>query len=270
MKCFVCGHNMEHYFSKRWEDLMIEGEFVKCPNCGLVVNKTVYEMSPQEWGEVSIAAHRGYQGTNKNDLDPKWIGRLKNQATLFAEMFDNDIFAQQSRIVDYGCGDAKLSSFFKEKVSDKTENILCYDKYMKGNNFLNENQMINGSFDAVVSCSVYEHLIGINDVENIYSLLSKNGVFCLHTLICENIPKDPDWFYLLIVHCTLWTNKSMQITFNRYGFKGCAYHTGAQMWFFFRDKEQYEKLKDKKECFTGEWVFSDDFVDYWKQEPYRD
>ena len=126
-----------------------------------------------------------------------------------------------------------------------------------------------GSFDMVVTCSVFEHLLGRPDVDEIVGLLKENGTLCMHTLVCEEVPRDPDWFYLLGGHCTLWTNNSMSLLFEQYGFTGCAYHVQARMWLFFRDRQRFEQLKSKRTLIQGEWIFSDQFVDYWKQKPYR-
>ena len=39
--------------------------------------------------------------------------------------------------------------------------------------------------------------------------------------------------------------------------------------FIFKDKEKYDKLQNSHKNISGTWVFSEDFVDYWKQKPYR-
>ena len=88
-------------------------------------------------------------------------------------------------------------------------------------------------------------------------------------MICEEVPCDPNWFYLATVHCTFWTNKAMTIWYNEHNFKGCAYNLEAQMWLMFKDKNIYEKLKSKVKNLSGSWTLSDNFVDYWKVKPYR-
>lgn len=135
--------------------------------------------------------------------------------------------------------------------------------------YLLDRDMIPGSFDIVVTCSVFEHLLGRPDVDEIIGLLNNEGILCTHTLVCEEVPQDPLWFYLLGGHCTLWTNRSMGLLFEHYGFIGCAYHVEARMWFFFKSRRHFELLKKKSSFIQGKWVFSDKFVDYWKQKPYR-
>ena len=262
MNCFVCSHRMEKYFTKNWEGFP-EGEFFRCPNCGITVNKTLYEMDKEDWELFNRECHT-YQGADGNTADPRWIERLEAQANVFSELFREGIFEHHARLVDYGCGDAKLSKYFASRINDNNEQIQNYDKFMGLDGYLDDLDMQKGNFDAVITCSVFEHLLGGEDVKEIFSYLSPKGVFCMHTLVCETVPQDSDWFYLFPPHCTLWTNKSMQIIFEKYGFLGCGYHTAAKMWFFFRNEQQFNKLKEQAENFTGKWVFSADFVDYWK------
>lgn len=94
--------------------------------------------------------------------------------------------------------------------------------------YLLDSNMQKKAFDVVVICSVFEHLLGKGDVEEIMGLLKEQGIFCLHTLVCEEVPQNPDWYYLLPAHCTIWTNKAMKILYEQNGFKGCAYNLEAE------------------------------------------
>ena len=267
MKCFICNREMQKYFSKNWQG-KASGSFVRCPGCGMVVNQTMYEMDDREWKKVNVQDHVIYQGTDENITDPRWVERLEAQARLFADLFALKVFPAGMKLVDYGCGDGKLSRYFKKKCNTGDE-ILCYDKYMADEGYLSPGDMKPGVFDGLITCSVFEHLLGKQDVEEILSYIKDDGVFCLHTLICEEVPQDPDWFYLLPTHCTLWTNKAMGILFKENGFRGCAYHVEGKMWFFFKDKVQFDLLKKKARQVEGNFVFRDGFVDYWKGKPYR-
>jgi len=61
----------------------------------------------------------------------------------------------------------------------------------------------------------------------------------------------------------------MGLLYEQYGFAGCAYHVEARMWSFFKDCQRFELLRSKSPSISGKWVFSDQFVDYWKQKHYR-
>ena len=125
-------------------------------------------------------------------------------------------------------------------------------------------------WDLVINCSVLEHLRSREDIYDIFNLVNKRGILAIHTLICEEVPRDSHWYYIEFpVHCTLWTNKAMEILYNQFGYAGCAYYLPARMWFFFKDKEKYNKLKEIYSFIEGTWNLSETFVDYWKQKPYR-
>lgn len=91
-------------------------------------------------------------------------------------------------------------------------------------------EVIAGSFDFLMSSSVFEHLLGNRgDVDKVIGLVKPDGVMGLHTLICEEVPRDPEWHYLLPVHCTLWMNAAMSIVFEKFGFRHCSYNVEAQV-----------------------------------------
>lgn len=281
MKYFVCGAEMTPYFEKKLGAMAKEYidepeifEYVRCENCGLVVSKTLYEMSHEDWIAFNTKAHKAIfdQKVDYKIVDPSWLKRLETQANMFVNLVNLGIFKDDWRTIDFGAGDGKLANKINERL--KKVWLKKFDAYMKplDENYLTKDEVKPQSFDFLVSTSVFEHLLGTQgDVEKIIDLIKPDGTMALHTLICEEVPQDPEWFYLLPVpvHCTLWTNKAMSITYKKFGFKGCAYNLPAQMWLFFRDRNLYLELKNNKEKLQGNYFFSDDFVDYWKVKPYR-
>lgn len=163
-----------------------------------------------------------------------------------------------------------------QKNEESEEKILVgtYERYLhtkREKGFYSESDMIPGSFDAVISSAVLEHMRSADNVEEFFSLAKNNGTVVIHTLVCESVPNDPDWFYINYpVHCTLWTNGAMKKLFKRYGYAGCAYHLPSKMWLFFKDRKKYDFVRRIHVKISGEWTFSDDFVDYWKKPPYHD
>lgn len=245
----------------------------------MVIDQTTYDLDPLVRAKENFEFHASYQGTDKNAVDPKWIYRIESQSILFAQLFHEKILPLNINAVDYGCGDGKLSEYFLNKYWELEHSnesmrglpeIKRYDKFMnKNSDYLSDYDMKQKSFDMVITCSVFEHLIGKENVEEIMGLLNEHGIFCLHTLVCEEVPNDPDWYYLLPVHCTIWTNKAMEILYKQYNFKGCAYNVEARRWFMFKENELFLRLKSNSSKVSGTWVFSEHFVDYWKQKPYK-
>lgn len=270
MKCFVCGADMEPFLEKNFEmEIMNKCEFVRCKGCGLVISKTHYDMDDKTWQKLNYECHSWYQGTDSNYTDPHWIERLENQSRMLTSLFKKNVFSVDCNCLDYGCGDGKLVDMINKTMAKPV--FKRYDEYMGVGkaDYLSKSELVGSKFDFMVTCSVFEHLIGRHDVDKIFDILSENGTFGLHTLVCEEVPHDPDWFYFLPVHCTFYTNKTMERIFSQYGFKGCAYHVESRMWLFFRDEEVYRKVEGCVNEIEGTWQIGDGFVDYWKKKPYR-
>ena len=266
MKCFVCGGEMRPFMKKYFGMKNLDAcEYVRCEECGLVVAETLYEMPRRQWEALNHECHAAYQNTDSLDVDPRWLDRLHAQADVLAELINIGVLEKNFNAVDYGAGDGKLSNFLTEKIS--VDWLKKFDEYMArpDKNYLSKKDLKPASFDFVITCSVFEHLLGGGDVKKIFALLKEDGVAAIHTLICEEIPRDPDWFYLQPVHATFWTNAAMKKIFDQYNFNACAYHLESRLWFMFRDAEKFYLLK---KC-SGTWTFSNDFVDYWKAKPYR-
>ena len=277
--CFVCNEKMKPYFTKMRGGT--EETYEKCTGCGLVINKTMYMLTADEYEKVNVNFHKKYQGHMENELDPNWVYRLKTQSQVLAGLFSYGVLNLDSRTIDYGCGDGKLSqyvddAFYRITNRHPTHQLIGnFDRYMAWQKSLNSyyysmKDITPHSFDVVISCSVLEHLIGFEEVDSFFSLQKDDGMVCLHTLICEAVPCDPNWFYIRpSVHCTLWTNRAMKIIYDKYNYKGCAYNTDAKMWLFFKDEDKFEKLRKVGERIYGSFIFSQGFVDYWKELPYR-
>lgn len=281
MKCFICREGiLSDYFVKTYSArLGGQHSLLKCNYCGIVINSTMYHMDEKKWCMINNEIHSIYQGTNEGLNDPKWIYRINAQAKMLAEMFQHGIFSLNDKAIDYGCGDGKLSDLVYNKYYvniDDTAKRTCligkYDKYMNKSEdvaFYTDNEVKKHTFDIAICCSVLEHLIGREQIDAFFDLLNDGGTACIHTLICENVPCDPEWFYIKYpVHCTLWTNRAMTELYKQKNFRGCAYYIKGQMWFFFKNKDKYEATKSLYSN-TNQLVFSDDFIDYWKDEPYR-
>lgn len=271
MKCFVCGAEMEPFLEKDFHmETLGTCEYVRCVDCGLVVSRTHYEMDTEAWQKLNYECHSFYQGTDSNDVDPNWISRLKAQSDMLSGLFLEKIVSDRCRCLDYGCGDGKLVDMINGTVGKSI--FKKYDEFMgvEKAGYLQKEEIEGSKFDLLVTGSVFEHLIGRPDVDKVFNLLSDDGTFGLHTMVCDEVPNDSQWFYFLPVHCTFYTNESMRRIFVQYGFKGCAYHVESRMWLFFRNAKQYERLASCMNEIPGKWQTSDAFVDYWKSKPYRE
>ncbi len=254
--------------------------FIKCPTCGLVINSTYYNMSAEELASANNI-HKSNQG-EINTESSSWksrLSRLAPQADLISQLYCCDFFQTDMKAVDYGGGDGLFAELVQEKYTEKMQtsdaklSLKTYEQYLRipeKSCYYDDNEMIEKSFDIAICSAVLEHMIGRKDVDRFFNLVKDDGIAVIHTLICESVPQDPDWFYISIpTHCTIWTNESMSRIFKQHGFVGCAYHLPSKMWLFFKDKEKYNRCKDISTQISGKWTFSDNFVDYWKVTPYH-
>ena len=272
MKCFVCGEEMKFFLEK---DFGMENlgkcEYVRCENCGIVVAKTVYEMSHEDWSKLNSECHNKlFHGkVDIEEIDPQWLSRLEVQANFFVDLLKRGIFKSDWRTIDYGAGNGLLADKINLKL--KTDWLKKFDAYMAENeNYLSPEEVKPESFDFLVTTSVFEHLLGNQgDVEKIISLVKPDGVMALHTLICDEVPQDASWFYLLPVHCTVWTNKAMAKIYKKFNFKGCAYNVESRMWLMFKNVSDFDRLKAEIKNLPGTWQLDENFVEYWKVKPYR-
>jgi hypothetical protein len=269
MKCFVCGSNMRPYFSKDFNVFNLKRvEYEKCDNCGFVASKTHFEMSSEEWSKLNVEYHSVFMGSEFNDDDHKWLDRLNDQAKILSKLHQAGIINLNKKGVDYGCGDGHLVDLIKK---EGYQGVMKYDKYMMNTNsdYLSEKELKSSKFNTVINTSVLEHIRDYSPIEEINSLFTEDGVFILHTLVKENIDPDPDWFYLLAVHTAFYSNKSMQLIFDRMKFESSLYHVKSRMWFWFKkDSKQIESLPESYNRNSTDpediFIYKKGFVDYWK------
>lgn len=266
MNCIVCHSPMEMYFSKDFKGVfdLTSVDYWKCAYCGFVGSKTHREMPAHEWELLNERVHASYQGTDFAKDDPKWLSRLAAQANIIAQLAEMGIIPRELPWVDFACGDGKLA----DQLTGYGFPTRKFDRYMHGGNddYLTEEQLSATSYSNVINTSVAEHLLTIEPFDEIASLVSDSGVLSLHTLVRETIPPDPDWFYLVPVHVSFYTNRSMEILFEKYRFKASVYHLGSTMWFWFRDS--INSIETLVENFnrrgTDQLIFKHGFIDYWK------
>ena len=132
--------------------------------------------------------------------------------------------------------------------------------------FLREEDLAAESFGLVISCSVFEHVRSREPLDEMVSLLGQNGVLGVHTVVCEQVPRDKDWFYYLPVHCAFFTNESMRRLCKQWGFRSSFYLLPARLWFLC--KQPLEQLpREVRQILEGEdWSAKNGFMDFWRQD----
>ncbi len=263
LSCYVCGGRCSPHFRKQFKypelDLV---HYVKCDGCKMVYSAEHLAMPEERWQRLNRYYHGGYQGSASNVDDPRWQKRLHIQAELVADLAGCDAIGAGRPWLDFGCGDGKLA----QAIEAKGHSVGRWDRFMGGGRpgYLQEDALRPASFDLVINTSMFEHVRELGTLDDLAGLVSPTGVLAVHTLVCEDVPADPDWFYLLPVHCAFFTNRAMELLFRRWQVVSSLYHVEGRMWFYFRRPLSALPPPVHTWIAAGRFHAKDGFMDYWK------
>jgi hypothetical protein len=270
MRCEICGGPSRFDFAKQFDFLgLTKVEYWRCRDCGFVLSRTHAELPRHEWERLNALCHALYQGQDINLLDPKWKSRLAAQAKAISELAQGGLLDPQSRWLDFGCGDGALPDLLETRFG---LTLAKYDQYMASDaTYLSDEALRPGSFDFVITTSVFEHLTRREQFDRIESLVSPAGAFGLHTLVAERVPSDPEWFYLEPPHCAFFSNAAMDRLFRDWGYRSSLYIVDASLWVWFREEPGATAAKVERLNAGGAapFLFAEGFFDYWKVDPRR-
>ena len=266
--CIVCESSLRPFFEKPFRGRWGLGnvEYWKCMCCGLTIAKTLYEMPRPAWEALNETYHRSLfelDSIVRASADYRWpmrargIKRLHDQARVLASLSQQGLLSNRLPWIDYGCGNGVLV----DQLAMHSVFAWKFDPHIHGAGYLTMEEL-KQPFSVVINTAVFEHIRERTVLDEIANLVAEDGVLALHTLVCETIPKDPAWFYLLPVHCTMFTNDSMQRLFEQWGFVESLYHVPSRMWFWFR--QPVEATKRFMESKPPGFYMRHAFVDYWK------
>jgi 2-polyprenyl-3-methyl-5-hydroxy-6-metoxy-1,4-benzoquinol methylase len=144
-----------------------------------------------------------------------------------------------------------------------------YDPYVQSKDvavYVNGSEL--SSYDVVFNSAMFEHVLCRDDLDDVRKILKPGGALIVHTVVCEEIPKDPNWFYLQPpVHTAFHTNKSMSLLMEQWDFKSSVYCPKGKSWLLFqRDASDIKPNIDEINLrLRSEWFLAKQgFVDYWK------
>ena len=263
MKCIICYSDMTFYFRKTFNVFNLKDvEYWKCKNCGFCASKTHFDMTSKEWAELNHAFHSGTHYTEDNPYNRNQ--RYFNQALMLSLMFKQSLI-KGDRWLDWGCGIGSVALLLKDYFNIE---LLTYDRYFTPQiNSISEKMLVKRGFHLVVNTAVFEHVRDRETLNEIESYVNSSGCFAIHTLVPESVPKEPNWMYLLPVHCAFHTNKSMQILMEQWGYNCSVYNEHSKMWVLFHDDADQIQAKTKKLNHSLGWEylhFKNGFMDYWK------
>lgn len=251
MKCLICSGILDSFFVKDFnqEYNLSKVHYDKCINCGVVIARELIDIPIYKWEKLNNDFHSLFLYKSEFDLDPNWNNRIDNQVNDIKDLHCSNII-NASMCLDYACGDGRLL----DGLANNNIAGIGYDKYT---DFISGAAFLKYKYDLVINTSFFEHIRERKDIEIVNNLVSDYGCLALHTLVCENIPRDPDWFYLVPVHSVLYTNKSMKILFSEWKYKYSLYNPVSRMWFWLKKNIDTTNLPDR-------FLIKDGFVDYWE------
>jgi hypothetical protein len=224
-------------------------------------------MTPSQWSDLNASWHHCLE----NNMEAR-VGNqppYAEQALALTILRKNNIIDVDDTL-DYAAGYGTLSNFLL-KYFDVRINI--YDRYVRSDNkslqYLDEENL--KKYRLVINSAMFEHVLNRDALNEVDNLAADDGALMLHTVVCERIPRDSDWFYFTpIVHTAFHTNKSMSILMEQWGYAASIYSPQAKSWFLF--KKQYPQLRDleekisdiNRELQTKYFHYKAGFVDYWK------
>jgi len=274
MECIICASPTTYYFSKTYTekpfDLFMKDigpvDYHKCGACGFVLSKTHRDLSKSRWEKLNHDLHHYNEDptTAKSFNQPPYA----EQALMLAILNANKII-DMSRALDYAAGYGSLA-----KILDKYFGIRLpiFDRYVTAIEMSGDDRYVAepdlGTYKTVINSAMFEHVLSRDHLDEVNALVDSNGVLVLHTLVCENIPKDPNWFYLAPpVHTAFHTNRSMQILMEQWGYAASLYAPHSKCWVLL--KKEPINLAQKIAMLNAElqtqwFVYKKGFVDYWK------
>jgi hypothetical protein len=265
MNCMICGTSMSFYFSKHFGQYNLNNvDYWLCPECGFAASKTHFDMPQAEW--EALNAHFHAENNLREDNPYNRNQRRFYQAQMLYLMQRHGLIDGKPWL-DWGSGEGDVSIQLKEHFGVELKN---FDPYIRPRiHPVSQLELKNktASCNLVLSTAVFEHVRSRQILDKIESLVAKTGCFAIHTLVRGEIPKDPEWMYLLPVHCAFYTNRSMQILMNTWGYTCSVYNEYAKMWVLFRQKDPGEvqnSVLRLNQLMGWEYLhYKEGFMDYW-------
>lgn len=271
MKCLICDSDCDYYFSKTYtehpfDDLMSnigKVDYYRCSKCGFVLSKTHSELNDTEWKNLNYQFHHYHEsfGIDKQINQPPY----PEQAMMISFLGKNDIIDTDS-IIDFAAGYGYLSNLLHKYYNIC---IPIYDPFVQESNskrYINKTEL--KMYKTVINSAMFEHILTRDDLDQLNDLVDPEGCLIIHTVVCENVPKDPNWFYLRPpVHTAFHTNNSMHILMEQWNYRSSIYSPKSKCWVLLREKIDSIKAKItrlNKELQSNWFYCKNGFVDYWK------
>lgn len=262
MKCIICEGAMSHHFTKTFGQYGLENvDYFACQDCGFTASKTHFEMTDTEWGRLNIDFHNDNNAREDNPYNRNQ--RYFQQAMMFYLMERHGLLRRDPWL-DWGSGLGSVSEQLEHLFSLKLNNFDAYIQPER--NVLTQDQLVERGYALVVNTAVFEHVRSRETLNEIESYVAGDGCLAVHTLVRGEIPTDPEWMYLLPVHCAFHTNSSMQVLMEQWGYTCSIYNEQSKTWVMF--KQPFRQVRPLVQQLNNKLGFEylhykNGFMNYW-------
>jgi len=271
MNCIICGSQSDYYFSKTYAEHPYDQfmkdigpvQYHKCRNCGFVISKTHVDLDSARWAKLNNECHHDFE-------DPKSAKKCNQppyaeQALMLLLLGKHGIIDVENWI-DFAAGYGTLSRFLEKYFQMHLPVFDPYVQHGEPTRYIREQDL--GSYRTIINSAMFEHILSRDHLDRVNRLVHTDGCLILHTVVCETVPRDPDWFYLRPpVHTAFHTNKSMGILMDQWGYRCSIYCPKSKCWVLLKNKDSsvVDKLNALNQEVQSDWFyFKDGFMDYWK------
>ena len=271
MKCIICDSDSDYYFSKTYSESPYDEfmreigkvDYYKCKRCGFVLSRTHSELDQSKWNNLNRLFHQYAEDPDheKKGNQPPYA----EQAMMISFLGRNGIISTDS-MADYAAGHGTLS-----KVLAKYHDLELpiFEPYIQADNssrYIDKAEL--KTYNIVINSAMFEHVLTRKDLDRVNNIIDGDGCLIIHTVVCERVPNDPNWFYVRApAHTAFHTNKSMEILMGQWGYRSSIYCPRSKCWVLLRDSiEDIEKkiATLNLELRTNWFYCKTGFVDYWK------
>lgn len=270
MFCIICNSKAEYYFTKTYSedpyDQMMSDigtvEYFRCQNCGFVFSKTHFDLSSKQWKKLNSQFHHYFEKSGDKLINqPPYLEMAMMIRILGAEGIINI-----ENMIDYAAGYGTLSKLLEKYFQIR---LLIFDPYIQNggkSRYIDRENL--KTYKTVINSAMFEHILSRKDLDRVNDLVDSDGCLIIHTLVCESVPNDPDWFYLQPpVHTAFHTNKSMGLLMEEWGYHSSIYCPKSKCWVLLRrhSADINEHISVLNEELQSNWFYyKEGFMDYWK------
>ncbi len=262
MTCLICNAPLAYAFTKTFDKYgLADVDYWTCPGCGFTASKTHADMTDAPWGRLNLDFHGDHFAREDNPYNRNQ--RYFNQALMLSLLTRWDL-VRRGEWLDWGSAEGRLSAQLERHFGLVLQN---FDRYLAPSRHpVSEAALRPAGYDLVVNTAVFEHVRSRDTLNEIHALVARDGCLAVHTLVCGDIPRDPEWMYLLPVHTAFHTNRSMDLLMRQWGYTCSVYNEHSKLWILFRGPAaDIERRVAELNTFLGwEYLhFATGFMAYW-------